>query len=80
MVKKEKSWELRGGKKLRQWRSRRNWNQTDAASYLGISLPSLSRYENGHPPPLDVANLLVVNTSGFVRYRDFYHNFHPEYA
>ena len=66
--------------KLRQWRESRNMLQIDVARKLNVGCATYRRYENGRPPPLDMANEIVAMTRGKVRYRDMYWNFHPEYA
>jgi len=68
------------GYKLRNWREDRMLSLEQAGELLGVSRATLSRYERGHPPPLDMANRICAMTRGAIRYRDLYHSFHPEYA
>ncbi len=72
--------QLAFGAKLRAWRKDRHMNQRQACVFFEVSFATLSRYERGYPPPLDIANKIVAITRGKIRYRDLYWNFHPEYA
>lgn len=71
---------LAGGDKLKEWREARGETLEETAAYFEVSIATLSRYERGHPPPMDIANRICQRTRGHVRYRDLYWDFHPEYA